>query len=183
MASLAATLRTKFDHLRRDAHYAVITDSAAYLTSQGLDFGAQARGLERVLDGNVELIEIDGLAYEIEGPELECGFDIVQLRIGGDHDDGAGIASLLELIQHLDTGEVRHADVEEDEIGRFVLRQFERGLAGIGLDDVVAPLLALLAQRPAHQALVVDDHDFLCRHRCLIYYEMEAGGLGAIGCQ
>ena len=121
----------------------------------------------------MELVEIDRLADEIVGAELERGFDIVELRVGGDHDDGAGVAVFLELIENFDAGEVGHAHVEQDEIGGFMLRQLERGFAGIGLDDVIAPLLALLAQRPAHQALVVHDHDFLCRHRCLIYYEME----------
>ena len=128
----------------------------------------------------MKLVEIDRLADEVVSPKLERGFDVVKLRIGGDHDDGAGVATLLELIQHLDAGEVGHAHVEQDEIGRFTLRQFERRFPGIGLDDVVAPLFALLAQRPAHQALVVHDHDFLCRHRCLIYYEMEAACFGGI---
>ena len=150
-----------------------ITGSAAHLTAQGLDFGAQAGGLERVLDGDVKLVEIDRLADEVVGSELERGFDIVKLGIGRDHDDGAGVAAFLELIQDLDAAEVGHAHVEQDEIGRFMLREFERRLSGIGLDHVVAPLLALLAQRPAHQALVVHDHDFLGRHRCLIYYERD----------
>jgi hypothetical protein len=55
-----------------------------------------------------------------------------------------------------------------------MLCQLEGRFAGVGLNHVVAPLLALLTQRPAHQALVVNDHDFLGGHRCLIYYEMEA---------
>ncbi len=155
----------ELDHLGRDAYHAVIAGFAAYLTSQGLHFGTQARSLERILDGDVEFIEIDRLAHEVVGPEFECGFDIVKLRIGSDHDDGAGIAAFLELIQHLDAGKVGHTDVEQDEIRRFTLRQLETGLPGIGLDYVIAPLLALLAQRPAHQALVVHNHDFLCWHR------------------
>ncbi len=149
-------------HLRRNAHHAVISSIAAHLAAQGLDFGAQARGLERVLDGDVELVEIDRLADKVVSAELERGFDIVELRIGGDHDDGAGVATFLELIEDFDAGEVGHAHVEQDEIGRLVLRQFKRRFPGVGFDHVVAPLLALLAQRPAHQALVVDDHDFLC---------------------
>jgi len=44
----------------------------------------------------------------------------------------------------------------------FPVRELERGDAGIGFDDVVAPLFALLAERPADEALVVHDHDFLC---------------------
>jgi hypothetical protein len=47
---------------------------------------------------------------------------------------------------------------------------------------VVAPLFAFLAERPAHQALVIHDHNFLGRHRCLIYYEMEAACFGERMC-
>ena len=54
--------------------------------------------------------------------------------------------------------------------GDSLLGQAQRRFAGIGFDDVVAPLFALLPQRPAHQALVVDDQDLLCRHACLAYY-------------
>ena len=113
--------------MARDADHAVITGSAAHLTAQRLDFGAQAGGLDRVLDGHVQLVEIDRFAHEVVGPELERGFDVVELRIGGDHDDGAGVAILLELIEHFDAAEVGHAHVEQDEIGCFALRQFERG--------------------------------------------------------
>ncbi len=45
-----------------------------------------------------------------------------------------------------------------------MLCEAQSGLSGGGLDDLVSPLFALLAQRPAHQALVVDHQDFLSRH-------------------
>ena len=165
-------------HLGGDADHAVITGTAAHLTAQSLDLGAQGGGLERVFDGDVKFVEIDWLAYKVVGSELERGFDVVKLRIGGDHDDGAGVTILLELIKHLNAAEVGHAHVEQNEVRRLALRQFERRFASLGLDYVVSPLLALLAERPAHQALVVHNHDFLGRHRCLIYYEMGGDGLG-----
>ena len=46
-------------HLGGDADHAVITGSAAHLTAQSLDFGAQGGGFERILDGDVKFIEID----------------------------------------------------------------------------------------------------------------------------
>ena len=114
-----------------------------------------------ILDGDVKLVEIDGLADEVVGAELEGGFDVVELRVGGDHDDGAGVAIFLELIEDLDAGEVGHANVEQDEVGGFVLCEFEGGEAGIGFDDVVSPLFAFLPKRPADEAFVIDDHDLL----------------------
>ena len=123
----------------------------------------------------MEFIEIDRLADEIVGSQLKRCFHVVQLRIGSDHDDGAGVAVFLELIEHFDAGQVGHAHVEQDEIGRFALRQLEPGFTGIGLNHVVSPLFALLAERPAHQALVVDNHDFLCRHPVFNLLRKDAG--------
>ena len=54
-----------------------------------------------------------------------------------------------------------------------MLRYLQRRLASFGLDHVEAPFFALLAQRPAHQALVVY-HQYLFRgHSKLIYYESQ----------
>ena len=39
-------------YLRRDCDDLVISGVAAHLSTQGLDFGAQAGGLQRVLDGD-----------------------------------------------------------------------------------------------------------------------------------
>ena len=66
-----------------------------------MHFGAQTGGLQGILDGDVEFVEIERLADEIVGAELQCGLDVVQLRVGGDHDDGAGIAVLFELVENL----------------------------------------------------------------------------------
>jgi hypothetical protein len=46
---------------------------------------------------DVKLVEIDGLSDEIVCPELERGFDIVKVWIGGNHDDGA-VASLSSAV-------------------------------------------------------------------------------------
>ena len=45
-----------------------------------------------------------------------------------------------------------------------MLRDFQARLSGLGLHDVVAPFFTLLAQGPAHQALVIDNQDLLGRH-------------------
>ena len=75
--------------------------------------------------------------------------------------------ALLELFEDLNAVQVGHANIEQNQVGRFVLRQAQSGIAGRGFDDLISPLLALLAQRPAHQALVVDDQDLLGRHAVL----------------
>ena len=112
----------------------------------------------------MEFVEVDGLADEVIGTELEGGFDVVELRVGGDHDDGAGVAIFFELVEDFDAGEVGHADVEQDEVGGFFGGEGEAGDAGVGFEDAVAPLFALLAKRPADEAFVVDDQDFFGGH-------------------
>jgi len=111
----------EFGHLRGDADHAVITDSAADCAAQGLDFSAEAGGFERVPDRDLKFVEIHGLADKVVGSELERGFHVVELRVGCDHDDGAGVAIFFEFVENLDAGEVGHADIEQDEVGRFAL--------------------------------------------------------------
>ena len=64
-----------------------------------------------------EFVEVDGLADEVEGAELDGGLDVVQLRVGGDHDHGAGVAVFLQPLQHFQATDVGEADVEQNEVG------------------------------------------------------------------
>ena len=96
MASLAATLCTKLIssvHLRRDGDDFVISGVAPNFSAQRLDFGAQARGFERVLNGDAQFVEIERLADEVVSAQLERVLDVVQLRIGRDHDDRRRVGS------------------------------------------------------------------------------------------
>ena len=97
VASLVAILldeAQQLRHLLRDADDVVIAGAAAHLAAQRLNFGAQAGGFERVLDGDRELVEVQRLADEIVGAQLQRGLHVLQLRVGGDHDDGASVAGL-----------------------------------------------------------------------------------------
>ncbi len=152
-------------HLGRDTSHVVIAGAATNLAAQGLYLTAQTGGLERILDGDVKFIEVEWLAHEIVSAELKRGLNVVELWISGDHNDGAGVATPLELFQNFQAADVGQAHVEKNEVGRFVLGQFQGRLARIRLDHMVAPLFTLLAQGPAHQALVVDHQDFLSSHR------------------
>ena len=165
----------QFGRLRRHGDHFVIAGVPAHLAAQRLHLAAQVVGLERVLDGDVELFEVQRLADEVVGSEFQGALDVVQLRVGGDHDDGLGVTVLLELFQNLKAVQVRQAHVEQNQVRRLVLCQAQSGLSGGGLDDLVSPLFALLAQRPAHQALVIDHQDFLSRHACLAYYGRDGG--------
>ena len=54
-------------HLGRGADHLMIAGAAPHLSAQRLDFGAQPRGLKRILDGDVELVEVQRLADEVIG--------------------------------------------------------------------------------------------------------------------
>ena len=92
VASLEATFCTKFISsviFGETRDHFVIAGAPAHFAAQRLDLGAQPRGFERVLDGDVQFVEIERLADEVVGAQLERGLDVIELGIGGDHDDGA----------------------------------------------------------------------------------------------
>jgi hypothetical protein len=93
----------------------------------------------------MKLVKIDGLANEVVSAQLERVFDVVKLRVGGDHDDGAGIAVLAQLRQHVEAAHVGQANIEQDEVGRLMRSNLQSGRAGLGLHHVIIPLFALLA--------------------------------------
>ena len=142
-------------HFFRFGDNVVIAGAAPDLSAQRFDLVAQAAGFERVLDGDGEFVEIEGLADEIVGAELERVFHVVELRIGGDHDDGARATVGLDVLQHLETADVGQAHVEQHQVRDFLVREANRRSAVGGFDDFVTPLLALLAQRPADELFVV----------------------------
>ncbi len=154
----------QFCSLRRNCDHFVITRRAADLAAQRFDLGAKASRLERVLDGDAEFFEVERLADEVVGAQLKRGLHVIQLRIGRDHDDRRRVGSFLDLLEHLDAAQVGHTDVEQNQVGGLLLGEAEAGFARRGFDDVISPLFALLAQRPAHQAFVVHDQYLFSRH-------------------
>ncbi len=104
-------------------------------------FVARARSLERVLDGKLQFVEVDRLADKIVSAQLERGLHVIELRIGGDHDDRGAAAVLLELIEHLDAGQVGQAYIEKHEVGRFALGEPQCSFAGVWLRPRNIPTL------------------------------------------
>ena len=152
-------------HLRRDARQLRDIQCAAHFSAQRLHFGPQAGRFQRVLDGDLEFVEVERLADEIVSPQLESGFDVIELRIGRDHDHRrAHPAIFLSLFQDLNPVHVRQAHVEQNEVGRFRCASLQPRLSRSSFDDVVSPFFALLAQRPAHQALVIHNQNLVCWH-------------------
>ena len=87
------------------------------------------------------------LTDEIVSSKFKSSLDVVQLRVGGNHDDRRRVRSLLDLFENLDAAEVGHADVEQDEVRRLVLGEAEAGISGGGFDQHESPDLVLLDVR------------------------------------
>ena len=72
-----------------------------------------------------------------------------------------GLGPLAQEVEHLEPVELRHRDVEEDEVGLLGDGRLESGLAVLGLDDLVAAA----AERDVHEQpylpVVVGDEDLL----------------------
>ena len=74
------------------------------------------------MDDDFELVEVERLLDEIVGAKCDGTLDVVDLGIGGDHDGGTDVTGGLELLEDVYAIHVAEADVEQDEIGRFVVR-------------------------------------------------------------
>jgi hypothetical protein len=51
-----------------------------------------------------------------------------------------------------------------------MLSQPQAGLPSLRFDDLITPFFAFLAQRPAHQALVIHHQDFVGSHAECVYF-------------
>ena len=157
-------------HLGRHADDVVVAGTASHFAAQSLNFGAQAGGFQRVLDGDLKFVEIERLADEIVGAQLEGSFYVLQLRVSRDHDHCASVTGLLNLFQDVDAAGVGQAHVEQHEIRRLVMRYSERSRTVVSFQDAKSPLFALLPKRPTDQLLVVDDENLFRRHCVTLAY-------------
>ena len=82
-------------HLLRDADHIVIAGATAHLAAQRFDLGAQAGGLERVFYRDRQFVEVQRLADEVVGAQLERRLHVLKLGIGGDHNDGTRVVGFL----------------------------------------------------------------------------------------
>ena len=92
---------------------------------------------------------------------LETIDDVARVGLGRDQDDGHETKRcvLLELLEHRDAVELRHHDVEQDEIGLELARAHQRILAVDRRDDLVALRVEPDAQHFQIGRIVVDDQD------------------------
>ncbi len=112
-------------------------------------------------DPRLEQHRIEGLGQVVLGAELDAAEHAVELVEGRDHDHrqvakrGVG----LDLPEHAIAVELRHHDVEQDEIDRL-LGQHPQGRRAVeSRDRIVAEQLQLLLEQVDVQGLIVGDQN------------------------
>jgi hypothetical protein len=123
----------QFCHLRRNAYHIVVSGAPANFPTQRFDFGTQTGGFERILDRDRQLVEVERLADEVVGPQLERVLDVVQLRVRRDHNDGARVVGFLDLLENVEAAGIGQAHVKQHEIRRLVMRHAKRSRTGVSL--------------------------------------------------
>ncbi len=101
----------------------------------------QARAVQRVLDRDEDAFARQRLLDEVERAELRRLDRRAHRAMPRDHDDRERLVRLLDLLQHFEPVDPRHLDVEEDEVGRFLLDEREPFRPARRLLDVVALVL------------------------------------------
>ena len=123
-----------------------------------LHLDLQRLALERALDEEFEALDVDGLGEKVDRAafhRLHGGFDVA---VGGHHDDGGPAGQGERLVDDLEAGFSRHAQIGDDRVVRLRLHEVER-LVGVGGDGHVVTLGERLLEAFARVLLVVDNED------------------------
>ena len=121
------------------------------------------------VDARTKEGRVEGLRQVVVGTDLDAANDAVDLVDCRDHDHGdvLGARRRLELLERRDPIELRHEDVEQDDIGRLLGEELERfATVRCGTNCVAFVLEQAPEQLPA-DVVVVRDQD-RSRHRPMI---------------
>jgi len=105
--------------------------------AQRFDLTAQPAGLERLLDEQRHLVDVERLVDVVEGTELERLDRVVDGRIRGHQDHERVRVQLLHTFQNRQTVGVGQAEIQEDEID-LLASLFEGGGRGRALEHLVS---------------------------------------------
>ena len=128
-------------------------------------FVLQALALERLLDRQAHLVELEGLGDVVVGAELHGLDRSFGGGEGGDDEDDRARRQLFGGAKHAETVHLPHAQVGDHEVERVALHGVDGAFSAVGHRDVVAVLPERDAQQVPHAALVVDDEHARGRHR------------------
>ena len=161
-----ASVRDALDQIEDRLHSARAADDVVEAIAS-VDLGAQLTVFleessltERLLDDDLNLVDLEGLLDVVEGPLLHRFDGRVRRGVGGHHQDlGVGEA-VLDGLQHRESVHVGHHEVCEDQI-EFGSRLEElcRRLSAVGDGDLVTRFSQEDLEELAKAWLVVDNQD------------------------
>ncbi len=94
--------------------------------------------LQGLFHGNGQVLEIDGLGNEVEGPPVHGRAYIFHIPVGGDDDRLEQRVLLIEFPEQGKPVHLRHVDIAEHQIRiGFLIQLFERFLPVIGKEEFV----------------------------------------------
>ena len=132
-------------------------------------FPGGARVPDRLDQGDLEIVEVDGLHQEVDGPAVHRRADVGQVAIGGhDHRLQEAVA-FLDVCQQGQPVHARHVDVGHHHLdGRIGVQPVERIGAVTSKQELILLLPDLLAESLPHQqlqvGLIIHDKDPGCHH-------------------
>ncbi len=115
--------------------------------------------LERLLEHDLQLLDVDRLAEVVLRAQLHGLDGGLHRAVGRHHDDHRLRADLLDLGQQLDAVHARHAQVGQHDVGLDLLEQLQPGARVVRARDLVAVLVEQRLERRGGVHLVVDDHE------------------------
>ena len=135
------------------------------------------------VDAREQLLHFKGLDNIVVRAHLQAVDAVVDLALGGEHDDRA-LGRLADLGAHAPAVEHGEHHVEQHEVGLFFL-EFLHGLAAVVGDADVEPLFFQVhADQVGDIAVVLDHQNVACHALCLplvsivgvfLYYTAPAG--------
>ena len=128
--------------------------------SQAGDFIFQTGVFERVLDGQLEFIEVDRFDQVVESALLYCHNNVFYPFVGGYHDNGRGGAQFIEPGQQFKAASVGKSDIEQNQVGIFAFGKREPAVPGIGFQNDMC-FSEESAQCGAEGRFVVNNQNFV----------------------
>ena len=119
--------------------------------------------VENVPDAEQKLLVRVRLDEVVVRAVLQALYLVRELALRREHDDRnlRRLEILADAAARLEAVDLRHHEVEEDEIGRFAPNELERDLAVLGEDHPVAVLLELELENASDVILVVHDENLV----------------------
>ena len=110
-------------------------------------------------DHPAQTVGRDRLGQKIDGAKLHGGHCIGNAAVRRDDHDGSVVASLAHLPQRLHAVHPGHFQIQQDHIGRRLMKLRQRRWTVTRLDGIVTGRLKCRAEHQANTWLVVDNQD------------------------